>query len=117
MMPKPAILLCAALLALAASGCIGPYRMDIQQGNALAPETVARLQPGMTKQQVRVLLGTPLLTDPFHQDRWDYIYTFRPGGRGDPVGHTLTLLFRDGALAAAEGDLAPEALRSAPKTN
>jgi outer membrane protein assembly factor BamE len=58
-------------------GVITPYRIDIVQGNAITSEQVARLKPGMTRLQVREILGTPLLTDPFHAHRWDYVFVLR----------------------------------------
>jgi outer membrane protein assembly factor BamE len=64
-------------LALAASGCV--YRMDIQQGNFLKEDDVAKLKVGMTRSQVRFLLGTPMVADSFKPDRWDYVYYVKPG--------------------------------------
>ena len=61
-------------------GVITPYRIDIVQGNVVTKEQFAALKPGMTRVQVRDVLGTPLLTDPFHGDRWDYIFTIRRPG-------------------------------------
>ena len=61
-------------------GLITPYRMDIVQGNVVTQEQAARVQPGMSRAQVRDLLGSPMLTDPFHADRWDYIFTIRRQG-------------------------------------
>ncbi|MEO5733448.1 MAG: outer membrane protein assembly factor BamE [Rubrivivax sp.] len=61
-------------------GVITPYRIDIVQGNAVTQEQAALLKPGLTRLQVRDVLGTPLLTDPFHADRWDYIFTLRRPG-------------------------------------
>ena len=58
-------------------GFITPYRIDIVQGNAITREQAAAVRPGQTRLQVRDILGTPLLTDPFHADRWDYIFTLR----------------------------------------
>ena len=55
------------------------YRMDIQQGNMVDQEMLDRLKPGMTKKDVKFILGTPLLIDPFHADRWDYVYSFEIG--------------------------------------
>lgn len=57
-----------------------PYRIEIVQGNVVTKEQIAKIQPGMTRLQVRDVLGTPLLTDPFHTDRWDYIFTLRRPG-------------------------------------
>lgn len=61
-------------------GLVTPYRMDIVQGNVVTQELAARVQPGMSRAQVRDILGSPMLTDPFHADRWDYIFTIRRQG-------------------------------------
>lgn len=60
---------------------LSPYRIDVQQGNALEQESVEKLKPGLSRSQVRFLLGTPLLVDPFHGNRWDYVYNFRKAGK------------------------------------
>ena len=85
-----------------------PYRMDIQQGNVVTQEMVAKLKPGMTRQQVRFVMGTPPITDTFHQDRWDYVYYLNKGGR--VVEHRrLVLLFEGDTLKRIEGDVMPMA--------
>ena len=61
-------------------GFITPYRIEVVQGNVVTRELAARVKPGMTRQQVRDLLGSPMLTDPFHGDRWDYVFTIRRQG-------------------------------------
>ncbi len=61
-------------------GLITPYRIDIVQGNAITQEQAAAIKPGLTRLQVRDVLGTPLMTDPFHANRWDYIFTLRRPG-------------------------------------
>ena len=61
-------------------GLITPYRIDIVQGNAVTKEQLALIKPGATRLQVRDVLGTPLLADPFHADRWDYLFTLRRPG-------------------------------------
>ena len=61
-------------------GFITPYRIDIVQGNAITKEQAALIQPGLTRLQVRDVLGTPLVADPFHANRWDYIFTLRRPG-------------------------------------
>ena len=66
-------------LTLSAPGC-SAYKIDIRQGNTLDPEVIDSLRVGMSKQQVVFLMGTPLVQDPFHPNRWDYVYTFKPGG-------------------------------------
>jgi outer membrane protein assembly factor BamE len=71
-----ATLFATFLLALAA-GCV--YRVDVQQGNLLDESDIAAVKPGMTRNQVRFLLGTPVVADSFHPDRWDYVYFLRKG--------------------------------------
>jgi outer membrane protein assembly factor BamE len=74
-----------------------PYKMDIRQGNAVTPELRARLKFGMTKNQVHIALGTPLIRDPFHADRWDYYYSF--AHQGELVKQSrLTLYFAHNVL-------------------
>src|SRR5688572_11233124 len=102
------------VLALAAAPSLGacslptipgvtPYRMEIQQGNFISQEIVSRLSPGMSKEQVRLTLGTPLLTDIFHADRWDYIYwRERPGAKREQ--RKLTVYFEDGKLTRLDAD-------------
>lgn len=80
MRPVPRLLAgaCAAtLVAIAATGCV--YRQDIQQGNLLDREQVDQVEVGMTRSQVRFLLGTPMVIDSFDSDRWDYIYSLQRG--------------------------------------
>lgn len=67
-----------ALAAAMLSGC-SPYRINIQQGNYLDEETIGQVEPGMTRAQVKFLLGTPLVADAFNEDRWDYIFHYRDG--------------------------------------
>ena len=60
---------------------IKTYKMDVQQGNVITPKMMLQLKPAMTKSQVRFILGTPLLADTFHRDRWDYFYEMNRGGK------------------------------------
>ena len=85
-------------------GGIGPHRIDIQQGNALDQENVAKLKPGLSRSQVRFLLGTPLLVDPFHPNRWDYVYTFHKAGKLTEQKR-ITLFFDNDVLQRMEGDM------------
>jgi outer membrane protein assembly factor BamE len=101
----------AALCAAALSACgvpripgVTPYKMDIQQGNFVTQETVSQLKPGMTKDQVRVVLGTPLLNDIFHGERWDYVY-WRENEAGKREQRKLAVFFEDGKLARVDGDI------------
>lgn len=98
---------------LALSGCTGyvasmisPYRIDVRQGNLVTQEMAAQLKPGMTKDQVRFVLGTSLVSDPFHADRWDYVYYFKPG-RGDSQERKFSVFFEDGKLTHVAGDVVP----------
>ena len=85
---------------------ITPYRMVIQQGNFISQEMVAQLKPGMTKEQVRFILGTPLVTDIFHADRWDYVF-FRELANGKRDQRNLSVVFEKDKLARVLGDLMP----------
>ena len=100
----------ACLLAAACGGVpripgITPYKIEIQQGNFVSQEMVSQLKPGMSKEQVRFVLGTPLLADIFHAERWDYIY-WRETPAGEREQRKLAVHFEDGRLARVDGDLA-----------
>lgn len=81
---------------------ITPYKIDIQQGNNVSQEAVSQLKLGMSREQVRALLGTPLLTDIFHGDRWDYVY-FREHPSGAREQRKLAVHFDGGKLARVDG--------------
>lgn len=85
-----------------------PYRIDVRQGNMVTQEMAAQLKPGLTKDQVRFILGTPLLTDVFHADRWDYVYRLQPGD-GEVQQRRLVVFFTDGKLTRVGGDVVGEA--------
>ena len=90
-------------------GFLRPYRPDIQQGNFISREMVAQLKEGMTRDQVRFVLGTPLLTDVFHSERWDYPFRMVKGN-GETTASRLTLTFSGDKLSRIEGgDLPTEA--------
>jgi outer membrane protein assembly factor BamE len=112
------ILAAAALAAIA--GCnympqVTPYRMEIQQGNFVTQEMVAQLKPGMTRDQVRFILGTPLVVDPFHAERWDYVFARTRENSKQYEQRRITVYF-DGAgtLLRIEGDVVPTAIAPAP---
>ena len=104
----------AALAAGLAAGCgfvpripgVTPYRIEIQQGNYISQEMVSQLKTGMTKEQVRFILGTPMVTDIFHSDRWDYVY-WRETPAGAREQRKLAVLFEQGQLARVDGDVVP----------
>lgn len=81
-----------------------PYRIDIRQGNFVTQEMVTQLKLGQSRDQVRFILGTSLLTDPFHNDRWDYVYRFQPG-HGEAQQRRLSVYFTDGKLSRIDGDV------------
>lgn len=90
-----------------ASSVLSPYRVDVRQGNYVSQDMVARLKAGMTRDQVRFALGTPLVTDVFHADRWDYVYRFQPG-RGPVQQRRLIVYFEADKLVRVGGDVVAE---------
>ena len=101
-----------ATLALAAllAGCSLVHRIDIQQGNAVPPESFLKVKTGMTRPEVRQLLGTPLLTDVFHANRWDYFFRNERGGKLAEENR-FSVHFVDDKVARVEGSPTPSASR------
>lgn len=85
----------------------GIYRADIHQGNIVEQEMVNQLKPGMNKRQVRYIMGSPLIIDTFHQERWDYFYSIKKGGELKDQ-HRIALFFEQEKLIKIEGDLIPQ---------
>lgn len=85
---------------------ISPYRIDIQQGNVVTQEMVSKLKAGMTRAQVRFVLGSPLVVDPFRTDRWDYVSIYQKQGK-DIERRRVTAIFEDDKLVRIEGDVRP----------
>ena len=83
---------------------ISPYRIDIQQGNVVTQEMVDKLKVGLTRSQVRFVLGSPLVIDMFHENRWDYVYLLQRQGKADER-RRLTVIFDGDKLASIEGDV------------
>jgi outer membrane protein assembly factor BamE len=95
------------LLALAGCSFPGVYKIDVQQGNVVTQDMIDQLRPGMTRSQVRFIMGNPLLTDTFHANRWDYLYSIQPGG-GKRLQERVSLVFNDNdQLAGLSGDFLP----------
>lgn len=88
--------------------------MEVQQGNFITQDKVSQLRPGLTREQVRFLLGTPLISDIFHPDRWDYVFTRERVNRGGFEQRRLTLFFEDDLLRRVEGDVSPAELKPVP---
>jgi outer membrane protein assembly factor BamE len=91
------------LATLVLSACV--YRPDIKQGNFLRPDMIEQIKPGMTEAQVRFVLGPPMIKDPFHTDRWDYVYYNDPSTLSSD--HTINkrhvvVLFKDGKVTSVE---------------
>lgn len=111
-MPRSRLLLLATFcVALGACSVkprfINEYKIDVQQGNVLDQDMVNQLKPGQTRDQVRFLLGTPLITDIFHQQRWDYVYRLQSGRTGQVDTRRLSVFFdADGRLERVDGDVA-----------
>lgn len=93
-------------LALGLLTACSPYRVPVVQGNVVTREQVSVLRPGMSRIQVRDILGTPLLASVFHADRWDYIFTFRSQG-AEPQARRVTVYFKGNALERFEADALP----------
>jgi outer membrane protein assembly factor BamE len=105
-----------SLLSLLLAGCNYTwipftYRQDIHQGNVVTQEMVDQLRPGMTQRQVAYVMGAPLLVDPFHEERWDYLYSNQPGN-DVRVQKNVTLIFKGDQLAQLQGDFRPGTLPS-----
>jgi outer membrane protein assembly factor BamE len=108
-------------LALALSGCSdfsmpsfsmptlpGIHKFDVQQGNVITQDMIDQLKPGMTKSQVRFIMGTPLIADTFNQDRWDYYYSLT-SKKGGEVRERVAIFFDNEKLIGFKGDYLPNA--------
>lgn len=104
----------AFLLVAALAGCssvprvISEYKIDVQQGNVLTQDMASQLKPGLTKDQVRFILGTPMLMDMFHANRWDYVYRLQKGSTGEVEIRKFSAFFdANDKLVRVAGDVAP----------
>ena len=87
----------------------GVYTLEIQQGNIIDQSMVDQLRPGMNKRQVLYIMGSPMLDDVFHKNRWDYLYSDQPDG-GDRVQKQISLFFDDDQIVGVQGDFRPSAV-------
>ena len=99
------LILALLLPALGACQWLRPYRIDVRQGSLVTGEMVAKLKVGMNTDQVKFILGTPLLADPFPAQRWDYPYEFRASRSDKAEHHLLSLFFKEGKLERWDGDV------------
>ncbi len=111
------LVLASALAAIWLTGCgnapilskfamVDPYRADVVQGNFVSSEQAAAVKPGMSRQQVRDVLGTSLLTSVFHENRWDYVFTLRRGS-APMKEYRLTVFFQGDKVERVDGDQMP----------
>ena len=119
--PRAALLLSLALMMAGCSNVtdylpklLRPYRPDVQQGNVITSDMVEQLRPGMTRDQVKFMLGTALLTDGFHPDRWDYLYYFKKGRWKRPQERHLIVWFKDDKVERFERNNVPASPPLAP---
>lgn len=94
----------ALILACLSAGCV--YRIDIQQGNRLEQDAVEQVEVGMSQSAVQFLLGTPMLADPFHAERWDYPYYLRRGRSAEAQQSWVVIYFEDGRVTRVDRDIA-----------
>jgi outer membrane protein assembly factor BamE len=102
------LIIAIALISLAAaSGCV--YRQNIAQGNIIKQEDLDQVEMGMTRNQVRFLLGTPMVDDPFHKDRWDYVYYLKIGRKKATFKRWVSVIFAEDLVSEIrkDQDLAP----------
>jgi len=88
-----------AVLCLVIAGCFSSYRVEIQQGNVISAEQIEKLIPGTPRDEVRFILGTPLIEDPFHAQRWDYFYSLDPAKGEKVTQYRLSIWFKDEKIA------------------
>ncbi len=100
------LILCALLAACSITERLKPYRIDIQQGNVVTQDAVDKLKVGMNRSQVRFVLGSPLVEDPFHANRWDYVYSFSKAG-APAEQKRFTVFFENDQLTRWEGEAQP----------
>ncbi|MDE2234114.1 MAG: outer membrane protein assembly factor BamE [Gammaproteobacteria bacterium] len=100
------------ITAISLAACV--YRPDIRQGNFLKPDMIAQIKPGMTEAQVRLIMGPPMITDPFHPDRWDYVYYDRPSSLDENTNISrqhVVIVFKDGKVTSIEQPMPPKNAR------
>ena len=94
----------------------GVYSLDIQQGNMISQDVINQLRPKMSKRQVLFIMGSPMLKDIFHEQRWDYIYSFQAGGEAR-IQKKISLFFDADTLIGVQGDYRPSNITSLKSSN
>ncbi|MDD2768737.1 MAG: outer membrane protein assembly factor BamE [Methylococcus sp.] len=119
MRPHRTIISLTAILPLAGCSYVDQipflYHLDIHQGNIVSQEMVDQLKPGMNRRQVTFIMGTPLTVSPFHDNRWDYVYSNQPGGE-ERLQRKISLEFDQDELVGLQGDFKPGELPSLDTT-
>jgi outer membrane protein assembly factor BamE len=107
------------LFLLCLTGCstlqgfsLRPYRMNVQQGNFLEAKDIDQIQVGMTRGQVRFLIGTPMVADPFNTERWDYVFFFKIGRTRDEIVTNMTIWFENDRVVRIDRPEDVDAIRS-----
>jgi outer membrane protein assembly factor BamE len=107
---KKLLIITTCIASLSITACSGlhlVHKIDVQQGNVITQDQVNQLEPGMSRRQVQFIMGSPMIADVFHQERWDYIYRMQPG-YGELVEDRITLTFKDDVLSSTSGTLHPQ---------
>ena len=97
--PRTLLFASLAVVCLIVTGCFSSYRVEIQQGNVISAEQIEKLIPGTPRDEVRFILGTPLIEDPFHAQRWDYFYSLDPAKCERVTQYRLSIWFEDEKIA------------------
>lgn len=95
-------ILLVILTSITLAGCVRSYRVEIQQGNVISAEQIEKLTPGTSRNEVRFILGTPLIVDPFHAERWDYFYSLDPAKGEQVTKYRLSIWFENDLVTRTE---------------
>ena len=95
-------ILLVILTSITLAGCVRSYRVEIQQGNVISAEQIEKLNPGTSRNEVRFILGTPLIVDPFHAERWDYFYSLDPAKGEQVTKYRLSIWFENDLVTRTE---------------
>ena len=95
-------ILVVILISITLAGCVRSYRVEIQQGNVISAEQIEKLTPGTSRNEVRFILGTPLIVDPFHAERWDYFYSLDPAKGEQVTKYRLSIWFENDLVTRTE---------------
>ena len=109
---KAALYLIIGASLLVLNGCVRTYRVEIQQGNVISAEQIEKITPGTSRNEVRFILGTPLIEDPFHAERWDYFYSLNPAKGEMVTKYRLSVWFENDQVSqtVVEGTGLPGAI-------